>query len=529
MMETAIKKINRILDDRHVLIVLAFFIVFLVSGLLLFSDYGVSWDETTQRVWGNEYYDLITRKDPLDDFWQGQYYGPFFQILLAFQEHLFGWQDTREIFLSYHAMTFLFFFIGVVFFYLLSQKIFGKWKISLLACAMLILSPRIFANSFYNPKDIPFLVVMIISMYTLLWVIEKPNYLTTGVHAVASAAAIATRIIGVMVPAFTLAAMILMLLFHRDRKWLNLAGLTLFYLLITCGSTVLFWPILYFEPRVILDSFQYMRNFPWPDMVLYEGQLYHCTELFRSYLPHWIAMTTPIPYTILFLIGVGAILYRLVRTGLGRTWSCLQTNYLLLLYWFFLPFCYVYIMRPCIYTGWRHFYFIYPAMILMAVAAVDALFVGIKDLPNRLKLAARLSLTGILLATFVGVILFIAGNHPYEYLYFNRLAGRSMSEIKQHYDMDYYRVSYRQALEYILAHDPSPQVKIINTSNGLKHNALILKESDRQRLYFWVANETPGYLVTEADEPTGDYSSARLFYAIRMGDTRIVSVYLVTR
>jgi hypothetical protein len=68
--------------------------------------------------------------------------------------------------------------------------------------------------------------------------------------------------------------------------------------------------------------------------------------------------------------------------------------------------------------------------------------------------------------------------------------------------MDYWGVSYRKALEYIVQNDPSPLIKIVETTNSLKYNASLLKPEDRERLYFCYPSEEPNYLVIEGKPPS---------------------------
>jgi hypothetical protein len=185
-------------------------------------------------------------------------------------------------------------------------------------------------------------------------------------------------------------------------------------------------------------------------------------------------------------------------------------------------------MRPCVYSGWRHFYFIYPAFILIAVAGIEFLYrtvSGNTRLNDHLRNGLKYLLTALIFLSLVNVMYFIVKNHPFQFVYFNRLAGRSMNEIKQNYEMDYWDVAHRQALEYLLNHDDSPLIKIIDTTTGLKYNHMILTIEERDRLYFCYPSEDPDYLITEKDEPPEEYEDAPLFYAIEVGNARILSIY----
>jgi len=85
------------------------------------------------------------------------YYGPFFEVILVVMERILNLgKNSRAIFFMRHFVTFISFYIGVFVFYLLCKNRFNSWKIGLLGSVFLILSPRIFADSFYNSKDIPF-------------------------------------------------------------------------------------------------------------------------------------------------------------------------------------------------------------------------------------------------------------------------------------------------------------------------------------------------------------------------------------
>src|SRR5436190_24004357 len=96
-----------------------FFSMFLLTGLLVYDDYGLSYDEETSRV-GNGYvnYDFIQthEKGPLAKASE-KYHGPAFEILLVFVEKTFNITDIRSIHLARHLSTFLFFFLSVIFFF----------------------------------------------------------------------------------------------------------------------------------------------------------------------------------------------------------------------------------------------------------------------------------------------------------------------------------------------------------------------------------------------------------------------------
>jgi len=66
---------------------------------------------------------------------------------LAFPETLF----------ARHLTVFLIFCVGLVFLYRTLARRHGSWAAGLVGGAFMVLSPRLFADAFYNSKDIPFL------------------------------------------------------------------------------------------------------------------------------------------------------------------------------------------------------------------------------------------------------------------------------------------------------------------------------------------------------------------------------------
>jgi len=99
------------------LIVFLFFLLFLIVGVFVFKDYGVSWDENFQRNTGLLTTQLIFERDQSLYAFVGKYYGTAFEMVLIFFEELFGLDTERNIYLSRHLATFALFFLSVIFFF----------------------------------------------------------------------------------------------------------------------------------------------------------------------------------------------------------------------------------------------------------------------------------------------------------------------------------------------------------------------------------------------------------------------------
>jgi len=73
-------------------------------------------------------------------------------------------------------------------------------NLSLIGLLFLILSPRIFAESFYNIKDIVFLSFFIISLFFAINFLDKPSYKNIFFSSLTCSFVMATKVIGIIVP-----------------------------------------------------------------------------------------------------------------------------------------------------------------------------------------------------------------------------------------------------------------------------------------------------------------------------------------
>ena len=86
--------------------VYVFFIILFFVGLIVFKDYGVSWDEPIQRQYGINVYEYVFHGDKalLSD--RHRYYGPVFELFLVTIEKFFHVNKVREVFLLRHFINY---------------------------------------------------------------------------------------------------------------------------------------------------------------------------------------------------------------------------------------------------------------------------------------------------------------------------------------------------------------------------------------------------------------------------------------
>ena len=143
-----------------------------------------------------------------------------------------------------HFFTFIFFFTSVYFFFLLVKKRYNSWTFGILGSLFLIMSPRIFANSFYNNKDVVFMSLFIISLYAAINFLEKQNYKNALIFSLLSAMLINVRILGLFLPPLIFLIYVINILRDQNYKKEIIQPLILF-LILNSLFTVLFWHYLW--------------------------------------------------------------------------------------------------------------------------------------------------------------------------------------------------------------------------------------------------------------------------------------------
>lgn len=515
-------------EKKRGLIVCAFFSALLTIGLAVLSDYGVSWDEPHSRENGVMTLRYILSGDSAELGQGEKYHGAAFELLLAVLEKTLALRDLRNVYLFRHLANFLFFYFGIVVFYRLACASFQSWRLGLLGSACLALSPRIFADAFYNPKDIPCLVMFIVSISTLIGYLDHKTPGRALAHAAACAVLIDIRIMGVLVPLLTAVFLALDEAAARTSAGAKACAKTAaVFALALAAFTVLLWPILWRDPlHHFIEAFKQETHARWPSSVLYLGRYIKGSSLPWHYIPVWVLISTPPVYSALFGVGTFSVLVRLKERP--RKFYRENRDDLIFASWFFLPLAGVFVFRPTLYDAWRHFFFIYPAFLLIALRGYLALrrFIEASAVARRRAAVGRL-LTLALGCSLIHVAWTMARLHPYQHLYFNRLAGRTMGEIKNSFELDYWGLCYRRALEHILHNDKRPKIKAALAAypSGLASVNMLAPE-DRKRLSFPL---TPGeevdYFLSNYRWHKEEYPEPNPYYSIEIDGAKVLVVY----
>lgn len=515
--------INKLNIKNKNVVVYVLFAAYFLTGILIFHNYGLSWDENSQwKNNGHANYNFIFHDDK-QTLLEGidKYHGPAFELILVFVEKAFSLTDSRDIFFLRHLITFFVFFISAIFFYLLALKIFKKKSLAIIAFLIYVLSPHIFAHSFYNSKDTVFLSFFVISIYTLVSFYKRQTYLKALGFALITAFTIDIRIIGILIPAILvllLAIEYVYAIINKNRPEISFKT-CIAYFIFLCPLIILFWPVLWIDPVYhFIEALKENSKYPWDGNVLYWGEYYAASKLPWHYLLFWIFISKPIIYSVLFLTGILALLKHFYSEP--YCFFKKKPEVLIILIWFFLPLLAIIVFKSTTFDTGRHVYFMHGAFVLIAVYGIEEL---LKFKNRTFQIAANT----ILLFSFLNVIVNMVHIHPYQNIYFNECL-RNMQKNKNNFELDYWGLSSRKVLESILKKDKSKQIKIYAENYPAKLNVKILTQAEQKRIRITDTIENADYFIADYRwSRSADYPYQKEFYSVIIDGAKICTAFKI--
>jgi len=180
-------------------------------------------------------------------------------------------------------------------------------------------------------------------------------------------------------------------------------------------------------------SLDFMAVFPWNDPVLFRGVLIRATELPWDYSLTQFALQLTLPALVLGLVGG---VWALFHSRGDRE----QTAELCLLWiWLATPFVMTIAGDVNVYDNARQLMFALPPLFVLAG-------VGFQLVTDRLPI--RPIRVGLALALLIPGVVAIFQLHPYEYIYYNELAG-GVGGASRRFEMDYWGTGFREAMLYL--------------------------------------------------------------------------------
>jgi hypothetical protein len=433
-----------VLADRIAVLILA---AVAITAALTFRDYGLGWDDYTQSQYGAlllKFYGSGFADRRALSFVNLYKYGGGFDMAAALAAKVLpiGLFDTRRLVGAVVGI------VGLIGTWRLGRRLGGPLA-GAGALALLAACPLYYGHMFMNPKDGPFAAAMVWTLFGIVRVFDEypaPSARSLALAAVALGAAFGSRILAVLAapPAAIGLALIVGAEAREGRLRRAVTRLGRFLgrlapaLVLAYAIMGLLWPWGVLSPLNPVRAALYFDTFfekPWKE--LYEGKLIAVPDMPASYLPHLLLLQLPLIMLFLGLAASLSVLAAITRRDMATT---RRANLLALMLAAYLPVAVALVTRPALYNGIRQFVFVLPPFAVLGGLAA-AWLIEQAAARGRLALAA---LAAVLAAGIAEPIIGMMRLHPYEYVYFNPLAG-GVPGAHGKYMLDYWGLAFKQA------------------------------------------------------------------------------------
>lgn len=418
-----------------------------IIAAVTFKDYGLGWDDYTQSQYGDLLVHLygsgFTDRRALS-FVNLYAYGGGYDLASALIAKILPFElfETRRLVGAAIGI------VGIALTWRIARRVGGPLA-GLIAMALLATSGIYYGHMFINCKDTPFAVAMMLTLFGLVRAFEdypRPSYANVAIVAIGFGLAFGSRILGGFALLYGLVALLTFIAIEWRRSGLRVAAprarqFVLAFVpsvLLAYAVMALVWPWSVVEPLNPLQAVAYFSTFfevPWRE--LFAGMLIRVPDMPRNYLPQMLAVNLSEIFLVLGITGLIGAIVASFRRDLPAN---LRTILVLLAAAVLSPIAVAIIRRPAMYNGIRHFVFLLPPLAALAGIA-GAWLIGRAARVSRVAATIALALAG---AALLPPIATLVALHPYEYAYYNALAG-GVQGARDRYMLDYWGLSFKQA------------------------------------------------------------------------------------
>ncbi len=429
------------------------FVVLVAAVVLTFRSYGISTDEYVQQVYGEKLWAFYLSgfADQSAFHYDNLYlYGGLFDMTAVALQHFLPLEpyDTR------HLLCGLIGVLGIAGTWRLAREVGGP-RVGFLAAALLALTASWYGAMFNNTKDIPFATGMVWSLYFACRVVAnlpRPRMRDVLWFGTVVGATLAVRV-GAAFMVFYVAIAVVLHAAAAGREWgWRAAGGELWQSALRLAAAApiayaimgIFWPWSVMSPLDPLLAVGQLTNFGFLNTEL-DDRFYRATELPFNYLPVYLAIKVPeitLLGLALLLGGAGLSLLR-ARWAAGQL-SPKMLQVIVIVLSVVIPIVYFVVMRPSLYNGMRHFFFIVPPLCVGAAAGLHWSWASV----SAWRSWAHSAVAAALLAVASHQIVDMIRLHPHEYIYYNALVGGPKGAFRR-YELDYWSNFLPQALELL--------------------------------------------------------------------------------
>lgn len=442
--------------------------LFLLASLAILDDYRHSPNENAYRIVGGATIDYVLgRGDALFGL-PHRFNGVALELPLEFIELALRLEGF-EVSAARHLLTHFLFLAGGLFAYLLTHRLFGNKALALIVMLLFLLHPRLYAHSFINNEDLPFVGMLMIALFLAHRAFKRDTLASFALLGAGAGALMNMRLMGAVLLLAVLAGRGLDLMRTRgdgERKRVLLGAGAL---LLAAGLTMYgSWPYLWDNPTgrlweslrpAELEPFEqehWTIERPLESLIRGASYLVESTELFRGepissqdvprdYIPTWFSITTP-PFALLLgAIGAGALLLRGRARPVGMLRNTSARFGLLAAGCIAAPVVASILLGATLFDGWRHFYFLWAPFMLLAAFGLRWLIGAFRrGRPRALVYSAAAIGVG---TTAVSMALL----HPIQHVYFNFFEDRvAQDRLSGRFDLDYWNLALFGLYEEVL-------------------------------------------------------------------------------
>ena len=508
----------------------------------MFKDYNVYSDETFHRWAGNLYYLFIkdffinyslenkTAITIIDfsqtDGFKDWFIGPiFFDLICEFLIDLLNLSESISVYHLRHFINYSIFFTSGIFFYFLLLKRFQNKFFSIIAIIYYYYSPRIFAEAFYNTKDVLFLSFVTISIFFAHNYLKNNSLKNLIIFSIFAGITANIRILGIFIP-----VLLFFIIFFEDTQnksdfFINfkkfIISLTIVSILI-----FIFWPFLWFSPlENLLYYLKFLSSINSSYLIdnIFNGKIISSVNIPWYYLITWISITLPaslvffsfvsLAYSFIFFFN------RLLNFDVKNCFcNSLNEKIDFFIFIFFFIFFFLTISTSD-FNGWRHFYFLFFPIVYF--------FAYFLNIIKKLEYSTFLKI--IYFVIFFDIFYnfyWIVKNHSFQYVYFNQIKNKIL---RTNFDLDYWGLSEKNALEYILKNDLSDQINInsISDYSWIRGSISMLNKQNQKRIKLVNINDA-NYLIDRSlfsKKENLALSSYSIYYEVIVDNSPIIRVY----
>jgi tetratricopeptide (TPR) repeat protein len=389
-----------------------------------FSTGGVDKDALHNPVWHLMYY--------------GQSYDNFVTILI-------NWLGIDNVYGFRHIMSSIAGWLTIMVTAFFAIRISG-YRAALLVLLLFSLTPSFIGHSYNNLKDIPFALGYISATFLLFKFLscrERIPFYIVFLLTLSVAFTMSIRAAGAVVILYMFFFMFITIAmkYYADR---NITRKEIIYkfLLLTCISltayflSIMLWPYALQNPlRNVFEAYRVMAHYPDTFRQIFEGKVEWSDFMPWYYLPKSMMITIPV------IVTAGIFLFIILSGKIFNKDKTLAFSLLILTILF--PVFFAIIQKSNLYSSWRQFLFIYPALVLLAASGFNVLY---DFFPNKYP---KWILTFALVLLAIHPVRYMINNPRYFYLYYNQIVG-GLKGAHGNYETDYYYVSQTEASEWLI-------------------------------------------------------------------------------